>query len=275
MTSKKRGNSEAKNQKWIAEGRGSGKGSDYKPWLTVRDLASQGRSHRIFGHKTQRTHHLLSDLELAVFLLLEWSMDTEDIREQFPLRLDDTKTLAKEAGIHHPSLNGVLQIMTSDFLVNTRHSSPTKFALQAKYTDALKDPRTIEKLEIERRYWQQKGIPWMLVTECEIPKLVIQNLKWLYPAQRMEMDDALIILRARFYDHHFQAHPELTIIDVGKQLDVAYELPAGDSLREIRQLLAKRCFVFDLFTSAIKLKGSGIELADLTAIGEVLHVSNQ
>jgi hypothetical protein len=53
-------------RKWINEGRGAGKCKDYKSWLTVRDVSSVGRSHRIFGHKTRRTHHLLSDLELAV-----------------------------------------------------------------------------------------------------------------------------------------------------------------------------------------------------------------
>jgi hypothetical protein len=63
--------SEATFQRWLKEGRGSGRGSTYKPWLTVRDLPSQGRSHRVFGHKSQRTHHLFSDLELAVFLILE------------------------------------------------------------------------------------------------------------------------------------------------------------------------------------------------------------
>ena len=71
MAKKQYDNSEAKNRRWIKEGRGSGRGSEYKPWLTVRDLPSKGRSHRIFGHKSQRTHHLLSDLELAVFLSLE------------------------------------------------------------------------------------------------------------------------------------------------------------------------------------------------------------
>lgn len=34
------GNSKAKNAKWIKEGRGSGQHSDYKPWITVRDLPS-------------------------------------------------------------------------------------------------------------------------------------------------------------------------------------------------------------------------------------------
>ncbi|WJM85723.1 TnsA endonuclease N-terminal domain-containing protein [Dickeya chrysanthemi] len=95
------------------------------------------RSHRVFGHKSQRTHHLLSDLELAVFLLLEWNRSTQDIRGQFPLRLEDTKALALESGISHPSVRGVLQVMSSDFLVNTTDTSQPKFALQAKYAKAL------------------------------------------------------------------------------------------------------------------------------------------
>ena len=74
MASKKYNNSVAKNARWIKEGRGSGRNQEYKPWLTVRDLPSDGRSHRVFGHKSQRTHHLFSDLELAVFLLLELSL---------------------------------------------------------------------------------------------------------------------------------------------------------------------------------------------------------
>ena len=40
---------------------------DYQPFVKVSDISSLGRSHRVFGHKTKRTHHLLSGLELAVF----------------------------------------------------------------------------------------------------------------------------------------------------------------------------------------------------------------
>lgn len=47
MAKKSYSNSEIKSQKWVKEGRGSGQGSDYKPWLTVRDVLSEGRSHRI------------------------------------------------------------------------------------------------------------------------------------------------------------------------------------------------------------------------------------
>lgn len=29
-------------QKWIKEGRGQGFGNNYKPWLTIRDVSSEG-----------------------------------------------------------------------------------------------------------------------------------------------------------------------------------------------------------------------------------------
>jgi hypothetical protein len=171
--------SEATFEKWIKEGRGKGRGHEYKPWITVRGLPSLGRSHRVFGHKSQRTHHLLSDLELAVFMILEWHEDTIEIREQFPLRREDTIRLAKISNIAHPSNKGVLQYMSSDFLVNSSNKERSKFVLQAKYTDAFGEPRTIEKLELERRYWEKKGVPIFLVTEQEIPKIVLQNIEWL------------------------------------------------------------------------------------------------
>lgn len=169
MSARQRFNSELQNTKWVKQGRGAGHGADYLPWLTVRDLASRGRSHRVFGHTCQRTHHLLSDLELAVFLILEWRESTIDIREQFLLRLEETQALAVDAGIKHPQVQGIDQIMSSDFLVNTTDRKYSKFALQAKYAKDLNDPRTVEKLELERRYWQSKDVPWQIVTEKEIP----------------------------------------------------------------------------------------------------------
>ena len=275
MAKKQYGNSEAKNQRWIKEGRGSGRGREYKPWLTVRDLPSEGRSHRIFGHKSQRTHHLLSDLELAVFLLLEWSTKTTEIREQFPLNIDDTVSLASDEGLAHPSLRGVKQVMSSDFLVNTSDHINPKFALQAKYGEAIQDYRTVEKLELERRYWEKKTIPWMLVTEKEIPKVVFQNISWLYPAQRAELEELAMLNKVDFYAHHFYKNPDETLIAIAKKLDMAYDLPAGQSLLEIRQLLARRCFIFDILISTTKLKASDLSVGNISALQEVQSVSNQ
>ena len=65
--------------KWIKEGRGQGFLSKYKPFLTVKDNKSlNNRSSRVYGYKTGRTHHLFSDLELAVFLILDRNIFIKD-----------------------------------------------------------------------------------------------------------------------------------------------------------------------------------------------------
>ncbi|WP_458410923.1 TnsA endonuclease N-terminal domain-containing protein [Aeromonas caviae] len=103
-------------------------------------------------------HHLLSDLELAAFLVFEWTSGISDIREQFPLRREDTRAIAAEHGLRHPSVRGVDQVMSSDFLVDTASGPHRQFAVQVKRMEAFSDVRTIEKLELERRYWQQGEI---------------------------------------------------------------------------------------------------------------------
>nr|WP_206599045.1 TnsA endonuclease N-terminal domain-containing protein [Pseudovibrio sp. WM33] len=88
--------------------------------------------------------------------------------------------------MQHPNLAGVDQYMSSDFLVDTSDEQTPGFALQAKYKDALLDARTVEKLELKRRYWQAKGVLWYLITEQEVPAVATKNIQWLPPAMREE-----------------------------------------------------------------------------------------
>lgn len=76
---------ESKIKRFAREGRGIGAGVGYKPWLTVHDLSSLGRSARLLGRCNRRIHHLFSDLERGAFLEYDWRDDVCDIREQFPL----------------------------------------------------------------------------------------------------------------------------------------------------------------------------------------------
>lgn len=97
------------------------------------------------------------------------------------VRVDEVPSLGRSRQVYsHPANNAVDMVMSSDFLVDSTDKSEPKFALQAKYTDNLGDARTIEKLEIERRYWKQKELPWYLVTEREIDPVAKANIDWLY-----------------------------------------------------------------------------------------------
>ena len=118
MARKRYGFNEAKIKRYTRQGRGAGVGKDYKPWVTVADVPSLGRVHRVFCPKTEREHHLLSDNEYYAFLLQWWNDNVIDIREQFPL-LDRKKTLeiAALCGIRHPvdPISGALWVITTDF----------------------------------------------------------------------------------------------------------------------------------------------------------------
>lgn len=276
MAKKNMGFTEAQFAKWIKAGRGAGEHASYRPWLKVSDFPSLGRVHRVFGHKSQRTHHLLSDLELSVFLLLEWHREVTQIREQFPLERELTRRLASEAMMAHPGFAGIDQYLSSDFLVDSSNEQEPRFVLQAKYKDALNDARTVEKLELERRYWQEKGLPWYLVTEADIPATLSKNISWLYPSQRNEQEDSeLTMQQIELYAHHFAKKPNQTVHAICKELDAAYDLPLGESLYEVRTLLAKRYFIFDLFVPVSKLKAKDVQIGDIPFIREAYLVSNQ
>ena len=212
---------------------------DYQPFIKVSDISSLGRSHRVFGHKTKRTHHLLSDLELAVFLLFEWHSNTEDIQEQFPLDLKVTKKIADSVGIKHPSQKGELKTMTTDFYVISKDDLKpitSQLALQAKYSNDLDDARTIEKLELERRYWEQKDVDFKIITEKDIPRAVSDNIKWLYPSKNtylasIEENDFT------FYSEQMIKNSTLKIIDFCIKIDSAYDYPLGTALSKLKNLV--------------------------------------
>lgn len=55
-------------EQWIKQGRGTGIGVDYKPWLKIQDVSSKGRSTRLKGIKTNRQHEFLSEFRTQLFL---------------------------------------------------------------------------------------------------------------------------------------------------------------------------------------------------------------
>ena len=65
-----KGWTEAKIARYVKEGRGQGELSTYKPWLTIQDVPSSGRVHRVMGWKTEREHHFLSDMRWCIMLIL-------------------------------------------------------------------------------------------------------------------------------------------------------------------------------------------------------------
>lgn len=172
-------------EKRIKQGFGQGHGRDYKPWLAVQSFSSRGYASRVPGIKTGREHHVMSNLELDFFLTLEWSPRVLDVREQYPLHpIDETLAIAAGLGIRHPTNPKTKKpiVLTTDFLISVRNvPRDTEEARAVKPASELQSLRTLEKLQIERFYWDARNVNWGIVTEQDIPKSVSDNLRWLHP----------------------------------------------------------------------------------------------
>ncbi|MDF2606227.1 MAG: Tn7-like transposition protein [Bacillales bacterium] len=246
MSKRQRGWTEDKIAKYYKEGRGSGDLSNYKPWLTVQDVPSQGRTHRPKGWKTGRIHQLLSDLEYKYFCLLEWSDDIIDIREQFPLNREHTIAIAESKNIKH-SVDLKTRtpiVMTTDFLITIRKNNDLiHIARTVKHSKELEGDDVIDKFEIERAYWENQGVNWGIVTENGLNSQAIDNIKWLHNSFFEEdLYD---------YDVHCNLLHELSIkgrsiINTLNEFDGVYKLEKGTSLSTFKWMLAKKIINIDI-----------------------------
>ena len=240
--------SESVYRKRLKEGRGQGELAAYKPWITIHDLASKGYATRILGHKTRRIHHLLSHNELYYFCLLDWSDHVLDIREQFPMRLAETLEIAAEAGIRHPwdRRSGFPYVMTTDFLVTTDCGI---VARTVKAAEELKNRRVREKFEeIERRYWENCGIQWKIVTENQINADKAKNILWLrsgVPAEEAVPDGCLLEECCRLFIELYgqEGVPFPAIVDA---VEGYADAPPGAGLSIFKKLAASGRLSVDL-----------------------------
>lgn len=241
-------------ERYQKEGRGKGEGANYKPWLNVGEFSSSGRVHRIRGLKTNREHQLFSDVERDLFLLLEWSADVIDIREQFPLDRELTMEIAAAHGIRHPYYPGTKTpaVMTTDFLVTKIYNGDQVLvAFNGKTTAEAEDARSLEKLELQRQYWNGMGFAHHVVFDSTLPKVMTHNIEWIRGAQlkdgEPETYPGFFDEYARRMTHDLTSSQRNDTLSVYcERFDIKHGLEAGTGLRVARLLMQSRILMPDL-----------------------------
>jgi hypothetical protein len=234
--------------KYVREGRGQGVGTHYKPWIVIQDFASKGMVSRIAGTTTGRVHHLMSNLEMQLFYLLDWSDDVIDIREQYPLSdLSEAINIAERERIRYPydPKSGFPYVMTSDFYVETQQSVTV---LSVKPSSELCKPRVREKLEIEHRYWEKCGVPWSIVTEHEINRTKAANIEWLAQAKDLGMfglSESLQDVCAEYFLENYKNNSH-SLCWLFTDIERAFNLVAGMGLNIFKHLAYWKRIVFNV-----------------------------
>ncbi|HGH0916055.1 TPA: TnsA endonuclease N-terminal domain-containing protein [Bacillus cereus] len=260
-------------EKWIKEGRGSGIGINYKPWLKIQDVSSLGRSTRLKGIKTSRQHEFLSDVERNYFYLTEHSDFIFDIREQFPLLpLEETIVIADELGIKHSTdpKTGEPIVMTTDFLLTVdKGQGVFEVARTVKMKDELLKERVLEKFEIEREYWQRRDIDWGIVTEEEIHKVMARNISYIHDYYNIRDYDVFQKMSSQLIEDLSLSLMQRLLNDsrsvriITSEFDSGTHLPFGSGVTLFYHLLAQKIIVIDMLKS-INLE----EAIDIKSIDE-------
>ena len=200
----------------------------------------------------------MSDWESRLFYLLEWSKEVQDIREQYPLLdLDLAMEIAKEMGIEYPRnrKSNTPYVLTTDFMLTVHQGKKyVQIARTFKTTKDLSKKRTVEKLELERRYWQKHNIDWAIVTEQEISKIFASNIEWIHSdyhwklSEEQNKDNCYYftnILKERLSDKSSKIRTITTALDKDMSLE------SGTSLSLFKHLVAKKEIIVDMSQSKI------------------------
>ncbi len=240
---------EDKLNRWIKKGRGQGEGKDYKPWITVTDFPSQGRCARVKGIKTGRIHHFLSDIQREYFYLLEFDEANiiSDIREFYPLLdFDDVVQDTQDLKTHYfkNKNTGFPYVLTTTFLITIKspNGGIEYIARSVKAASELERKTTLEKLEMERRYWEVKSIDWSIITEKDINSVKVKNIEWVLSSIHVISDMGLseqeiielgAVLQLRLY-----SNKDSSIRSIVTGFEVDYALGEGLGLFLFRYLVA-------------------------------------
>lgn len=244
---------EDKRQDFIEQGRGNGIGADYKSWLNIQDFPSMGRVSRVFGWKTRRIHHLFTDIQTRYFYLLEWEDCVVDIREHFPLL--DTNEVIKEKddldfALFTDRESKTPYVISTTFLITVKDKSGIGYiARSIKAAAELEKKSSLEKAEIERRYWEAKEIDWGIVTQKDIPVTIAKNIEWIHSSlydykERGFSEEDIIFMSSNLMDLIYKRNQ--TIKDIITAFERDYNYEAGTGLYIFKYLIASKQIRIDM-----------------------------
>lgn len=213
-----------KDETKLKQKRCQGDGPDYIPWIMVNEQSSTGSSYIARNYKTGRDVHLLSNAEAKVYFILLWSDEVTDIREQYVLDLEECKEIADSLGYTKPKFH-----MSTDFLVDVIDPMYDNIAISVKGNPSqIHDKRVKEKLEIERIYWERRGVYYQVIYGDNIDTTMVKNIRTITRINKIEdIEDDIMALK------FLLTHKK---IEVGLEGEIDYRALLIEHFRKVDEL---------------------------------------
>jgi len=203
----------------------------------------------------------LSDLERAYFLVCEFSEDVVDIREQYPLLpVESTQAIAQAIGVRYPKYKATSLplVMTTDFMLTVKQPNGDfkSVARTIKYQQDLvgeDSVRTLEKLEIERRFWMSQDVDWSIVTEELFTPDLIKNLGQLRQYARLPRPLMSSSLQSDFLEILEASYPWSTS-ECLRKIATRLSIPYTEARDMFFHLIWSKMIQVDLSSAPLHLK---------------------
>lgn len=245
MGRRRRENSVENILKRRSKGRGAKTDNEYTPGIFTYEIPSKGKVARVKGITDNRTYHCLSQIEKHYLILLENDPLVTEIQEQIFLVLADTLQIAQDLGYKHPQADGCATEMSTDFFF-CKKDKWYAVAIKTKKDAAKK--RVKEKLEIERVYWEQRNVQWVLVTEEDIPRRLVANLQWLNSGEPFEETIPDPELRQSIIDSFMELYQNCSVSfkELVDAMEDYYNLRSGTIMQLFKHLIREKTIELDL-----------------------------
>ncbi len=225
----------------IRLGFGQGHDSNYQPWLKIRRKNTSPDSNQVVAWMPPlgRTAHYFSRGEYHTALTLLW-LGVCDLREQYPLwpiahphPMEGAKgtenlkfrwsrgllAIARDAGIEHGVEFGtkIPYTATIDMLAMAPMENGLKLVgFSSKPIDDQDDEvkvRTLERLELERRYFEEINAGYFVTSSGIVSSLMAGQLEWWFDCSTLHFAPELIP-RIDSFAEFISKHKEFSIVEL-------------------------------------------------------------
>lgn len=146
--------------------------------------------------------------------------------------------------------SGDLFKLHTNFLVTLKsyEDKEEQIAISVKSLSELERKVVIEKLEIERRYWESKDIRFAIITEKEIERRFVNNIMWVRDTRNDKSFRDKEVLAEKLY-YFMQNNKEILVNSLLCEFDKKESIKEGTALFLFRYLIASKDIEVDMKSS--------------------------